>query len=95
MRRVLAVILFGLFLSGCDDGHLRGYTTASSDGRTYLAIADDHDGCALKVDGKPWPHAAGVASPVTPGAHTIACNDAEIRFTIPQGVVFHFDYWGP
>lgn len=95
MRNPISILLLALVVSGCDDGHLRGYTTASPDGRTYLVIEDDYNGCALTVDGKPWLHAVGVAAPVAPGTRTIACNGGEIGFNIPEGVVFHFDYWGP
>jgi len=57
---------------------------------------DDNGGqCGpLKVDGQLWPHSIGEVVPFQPGKHTISCG-AEITFTIPAGVTFKFDYWGP
>lgn len=90
------VAAVALSLSACvDDGHLRGHVTASPDGNTYLAIVDDRDGCALKVDGRLWTAGAGEAQPISPGEHTIDCDGEEIGFIVPEGVVFNFDYWGP
>ena len=85
-----------LTASACDDGHLRGSVTPSSDGKTYLAVVDDNGGrCGpINVDGKLWTRRIGEAGPVEPGIHRIECG-TEIRFTIPPGVVFKFDYWGP
>ena len=80
----------------CDDGYLRGSVATSADGKTYLEVLDDNGGqCGpLIVDGKPWPHAIGVAGPIQPGTHRIECG-GEIEFTVPSGTVFSFDYWGP
>lgn len=83
-------------LVGCGgDGHLRGHLTDSPDGKTYLAIADDHDGCPIKVDGHDWNAPVGVPKSIAPGEHKIECYDGQISFVIPEGVVFNFDYWGP
>lgn len=90
------VVLFAILLTGCDDGHLRGSVTPSEDGGTYLAVVDDNGGhCGpILVDGERWPHAIGVAGEIDPGEHEIECGGS-IRFSIPPGVVFSFDYWGP
>lgn len=78
------------------DGHLRGSVAPSADGRTWLVVADDNGGhCGpLTLDGRPWDHPIGERGAVEPGVHTLACG-GEIEFTIPAGVVFTFDYWGP
>jgi hypothetical protein len=68
----------------------------SPDGKTYLVIEDDEGpACrSIKLDGKPWPHPLHEKAAVEPGGHRIeACN--EIRFDVPKGTIFHFDYWGP
>jgi hypothetical protein len=90
----LLLILYAI--GGCDDGHLRGAVEPSDDGKTYFAIVDDNGGhCGpIKIDGEVWPLAIGQAGPIEPGNHTIECG-AEISFSIPSGVVFEFDYWGP
>jgi hypothetical protein len=94
-RIAIALALAGA-LSGCgDDGHLRGSVTDSSDGKTYLAIADEHDGCSIMVDGQRWTAPKGSPKEIGPGEHVIECGSSEIRFVIPAGVVFNFDYWGP
>ncbi|MDH5821982.1 hypothetical protein QFW77_03105 [Luteimonas sp. RD2P54] len=93
-----AALLLGLAgaLAGCaEDGHLRGFVTDSPDGKTYLAIVDDHDGCPILVDGRKWTAPTGRAREIAPGEHSIECYGGEIRFVIPAGVVFNFDYWGP
>lgn len=86
-------VLIGL--AGCDDSPLRGKIAASPDGKTYLVLADDQNGCAISLDGKSWPVPNGARYSVSPGRHVIACHDSEIEFDIPEGVVFTFDYWGP
>lgn len=78
------------------DGHLRGSTTESSDGQTYLSILDDNGGgCGpILVDGQAWPHKIGVPGLIAPGIHRIECGGG-LELEIPPGVIFHFDYWGP
>ena len=85
-----------ILLSACDDGELRGRTTDSKDGKTYLIVADDNGGqCGpILVDGKVWPHALDAPGAVSPGDHRIACG-SEIEFRIDSGKTFRFDYWGP
>lgn len=75
---------------------MRGTTSPSVDGKTYLAISDDNGGACgpIFIDGKIWPHKINKAAPISPGVHSIECG-AKIEFEIPQGVVFKFDYWGP
>ena len=94
-RRLGAASLLLGCLAGCDDGSLRGSIANSADGKTYLLVADDQDGCAVSVDGKPWPTRPPARRPIAAGTHVIACGEAEIEFDIPEGVVFTFDYWGP
>ena len=93
---VSIIALLTLFCAACTDQDLRGSSTASPDGKTYLVVADDNGGhCGpIKVDGKPWPYAIGKAGRIDPGSHTIECGGA-ITFNIGSGVVFKFDYWGP
>jgi hypothetical protein len=87
---------FVLSLAGCsDDGHLRGHLTDSPDGKAYLAITDDHNGCPIKVDGQAWDAPVGTPRPISLGEHVIECYGGTITFVIPEGVVFNFDYWGP
>ena len=88
--------IVAVFATACNDGYLRGSVTKSIDGKTYLAVVDDNGGkCGpIYVDNKSWPYKIGEAGPISPGRHRIACG-AWIDFDIPQGVVFHFDYWGP
>jgi len=80
----------------CGDGRLRGSVAPSEDGKTYLAVVDDNGGhCGpIRVDGEVWALPLGQPGPIEPGTHTIKCG-AEISFSIPSGVVFEFDYWGP
>lgn len=90
------VLLLLATLLGCEERPLRGSIMASADGKTYLAIVDDNGGhCGpIKVDGRTWMHRIGEVAPISPGTHTITCG-TEIKFDIPRGVTFRFDYWGP
>jgi len=91
----LAAVLF-ISIIGCGaSDQFRGHLTESPDGRTYLAIVDDNNGCDIKVDGQPWRAALGAAQPIQSGKHIIECRDGKIHFIVPEGVVFNFDYWGP
>ena len=97
MRIVNIIIcLSSLYLSGCDDGYLRGSVSPSEDGKTYLSIIDNNGGqCGpIYVDGKVWPHKISKEALIAPGTHTIECG-TKIEFEIPKGVLFKFDYWGP
>ena len=91
-----ALITFVLFLSGCDDGHLRGKVTESSDGETYFAVIDNNGGhCGpILLDGIEWIHPVGEKAKIIPGRHTIKCGST-ISFEVPSGVLYEFDYWGP
>ena len=82
---------------GCASRDLRGRSTPSKDGQTYLVIADDNGGnCGpMRVDGAVWPHAIGKAGRIAPGTHVIACGDGDISFRVDSGQTFRFDYWGP
>ncbi len=92
---IFPIISAALFV-GCDDGFLRGRVEKSTDGKTYLAVVDDNGGhCGpLTVDGKIWPYKINEVGPITPGGHVIDCGGS-ISFTVPAGVIFKFDYWGP
>jgi hypothetical protein len=98
-RTWAALVAAGLLVAcGANDPPLRGKVDKSPDGKTYLKVIDNNGGgCgAIYVDGRAWSHAIGEAGSIEPGAHTIACpKDAKIGFTIPPGVVFNFNYWGP
>lgn len=91
-------IIFSLAVSAlasCHvDSHLRGSVQPSSDGKTYLLVAEGNNCDSIKVDGKSWDYPIGVAGEINPGVHIINCN-GEIEFRIPEKVVFKFDYWGP
>lgn len=94
LRASIALLSAAFVLTACDDGYLRGYVEPSPDGKTYLVFEDDHGGCAMQVNGKPWPHRRGEKGAVSPGMQLVKCG-GELSFQIPEGVVFHFDYWGP
>jgi hypothetical protein len=82
----------------CVDRELRGKSTPSEDGRTYLVIAESPGCPTFDVDGLPWPHALGERGPVSPGVRSISCSGesaVEIQFEVKQGGTFRFDYWGP
>jgi hypothetical protein len=95
-RLVFVVLVITISLVACTNKNLRGSLSPSPDGKTYLAVIDDNGGkCGpILVDGKVWPHSIGQTGLINPGGHTIECG-TEIKFTIPQGMVFKFDYWGP
>jgi hypothetical protein len=96
MKRIIPLI-FGFSLISCgDDGHLRGAVEPSEDSKTYFGVIDDNgDQCGpLLLDGKPWKMPPGEVAPIEPGTHEIKCGTS-ITFTIPEGVVYKFDYWGP
>jgi hypothetical protein len=92
---VLVATVVGLF--ACADRELRGTTSPSADGETYLSIVDDGAICeGLEVDGDPWTHGLDRAARISPGTHEIGCSgEALLSFEIEEGVVFEFDYWGP
>lgn len=90
-------LIISLFVgSGCDDGHLRGKVTSSSDGETYFAVVDNNGGkCGpILLDGKEWAYPIGEKAKINPGRHTLKCG-GEVSFDVPAGVLYEFDYWGP
>ena len=91
----IAIVLL-LMLSSCDSRHLRGTTSVSPDGKTYLAVADNNGGgCGqILVGGVVWPHPIGEPGRIEPGVHKISCG-GEIEFSTPEAAVFRFNYWGP
>jgi hypothetical protein len=92
----VAVSLSLLSFTACRGGDIRGSARPSSDGNTYLVVADDNGGaCPLKLDGKVWPHAKGETGRIQSGKHTLSSCGADINFEVPKGVVYTFDYWGP
>ena len=94
--KAIALLFVAIALGSCSGEHLRGEASRSSDGQTYLAIVDDNGGhCGpIKVDGQPWPYALGKAGPISPGEHTIECG-ISTAFSVPAGMIFKFNYWGP
>jgi len=94
---VLITIVAIAIFAKCTREVVRGDGEPSVDGGTYLAIMD-RNGCTdLKVDGTDWPWEEGVAKPIAPGTHRIACagESSRVEFTIKKGEKFNFDYWGP
>lgn len=83
-----------LACASCSDGHLRGSVESSSDGGTYLIFVEGNNCDPIRVDGAAWPFAIGQTGAISPGDHLVECN-GEIRFNIPAGTTFRFDYWGP
>ncbi len=86
-----------LLVVSCDKRNLRGQSTRSADGHTYLVIVES-PGCAtFTLDGKPWPYAVGAAGLVLAGRREISCSDGsnQIHFEVKRGQTFRFDYWGP
>jgi len=88
--------LVGLSVIGCTAHDLRGSSTPSLDGQTYLVVVDDNGGqCGpLTVDGAPWPHAVGVAGAIIPGDHIVTCG-TEVAVRVESGQTYRLDYWGP
>ena len=94
LPRASLIFIAVLACVSCNDGHLRGTVEQSQDGDTYLVVTEGNNCDHIKIDGVEWPHAIGVTGAIDPGEHAIDCN-GEIRFTIPAGSVFKFNYWGP
>ncbi len=94
--RLIWLALLVMTSVGCADRDLRGSYERSSDGKTYLAILDNNGGgCGpIFLDGEEWRHPIGQAAQIEPGQHTISCG-GDIGFTVPAGVIYRFDYWGP
>jgi hypothetical protein len=94
-RWLLAVLVAASVGRSDGDSNLRGQVTKSADGKTYFGIGERDASCAVaSLDGKEWPHAAGVYAPIAPGAHTLDCG-GEYGFTVDAGTTFLFNYWGP
>jgi hypothetical protein len=91
-----SVFLLSLVVMGCEDHDLRGRFSKSMDGKTYLAVTDDNGGkCGpLTVDGKNWEKPIDRPREIVPGDHVVKCG-GEIGFTVPAGVTYKFNYWGP
>lgn len=96
MRWLVVMCVMSLCLISCSDRPLRGAVEKSTDGKTYLVVAnDDGGGCSpIKLDGRTWPHKIDEPGLVAPGQHKIECG-GHIVFDIPAGATFKFDYWGP
>ena len=98
---VLRSVFFRLFsiafvCAACEDSDMRGKFAKSKDGKTYFAVIDDNGGqCGpLTVDGIEWPKPIDEPREISPGRHVIKCG-GEIAFTVPEGVIYKFKYWGP
>jgi len=90
---VIAIVFASV---GCQSGDIRGSSKPSSDGKTYLIVADDNGGyCPLKLDGKLWAHAKGEAGRIESGQHTLSSCDSDMIFDVPDGYTYTFNYWGP
>ena len=80
------------------DFETRGALVFSEDGKTYLVVDDDNGGqCgSISIDGGAWPYPIHKQGPIEPGTRQIECGGSgKIEFVIPQGVIYHFVYWGP
>ncbi len=97
IKRFVFLLLLLAFLPSCKKGRdLRGLSTPSTDGGTYLIVADDNGGnCQLMLDGKRWTHRKGEAGSVSAGRHTLSSCDSHLVFEVSKGNVYTFDYWGP
>jgi hypothetical protein len=95
--RIQFVFLLVPLILSCAKKDLRGQSTPSADGRTYLVIAESPGCAAFSVDSKGWPHGVGVRGAVPAGRHELSCSDGsnQIQLEINRGQTFRFDYWGP
>lgn len=96
---VLVICFVAYRISLPKNRNLRGSYLPSDDQRTYLVIVDDNGGACepLLIDRAAWLHSKGERGPISPGDHLIQCgsDDSGMSFTVPQGTIFSFDYWGP
>lgn len=69
MGRFAALLLTFLLAFGCSERELRGTSTPSKDGKTYLVVLDDNGGkCGPPfVDGQEWKFAINEPGEITPG----------------------------
>ncbi|WP_032096124.1 MULTISPECIES: hypothetical protein [unclassified Alteromonas] len=95
MKKHCLLLIF-YFAGYADDGFLRGNVKPSEDGLTYFGVLDDNGGHygQLLLDGQRWELTLGKVALIEPGEHILQCG-ASITFTIPEGIVYKFDYWGP
>lgn len=94
----VVLLLAWLTLSSCFREDLRGDSTRSPDGKTYLVIKDDNGGACgpMKLDDQVWPHRINEPGPITPGIHKLECGDSgSVQIEVRAGKTYHFDYWGP
>jgi hypothetical protein len=100
--RILLLPILAVCLSGCpkkSNADLRGHWAPSPDGKSYLIVDDDNGGACgpLAVDGKAWPHDIHRAGAIKPGIHALSCGRQQpgVQFEVPNGAIYHFEYWGP
>ena len=96
MRVSIPVFITFFACASCQDRDLRGSSYPSSDGKTFLVIADNTGGeCGpLTVDGNLWSYPINQPGPILPGDHVLACGTS-LTITVPLGTVYTLDYWGP
>ncbi len=89
-------------LQGCSNRDLRGWWADSDDGQTYFVLEDTNsENCPpVFIDSKEVVTAIGSKVHISAGNHSITCGkageiDQGVEFTVPPGVIYHFDYWGP
>lgn len=89
-------------LQGCSKRDLRGWWADSGDGKSYFVLDDTNGGnCPpVFIDRQEVPGAIGGELQISAGNHSITCGTAGdigqgVAFTVPPGVIYHFDYWGP
>lgn len=93
-RSAALICALALGCVSCGDSQLRGSVEPSHDERTCLVVTGGNNCEQIKIDGSKWPHAIDESGSVGLGVHTIDCN-GRIRFSIPAGKTFKFNYWGP
>jgi hypothetical protein len=97
LTRLQSPFLVAMLVLSCAKEDLRGRSTPSADGHTYLVIAESPGCASFVVDGKSWPHAMGAPGAVLPGRRELSCSDGsnQVQFEVKRGQTFRFDYWGP
>ena len=99
MHRLFALVVLSVTVMGCKPkAKAPGYEERLPDGGALLEF-DVECGKPIWVDGVRWTADSGVALPVAPGEHHVACGDAPdagpaVDITVHDGTKFHFIFWG-
>lgn len=96
---IIAALAMAFLVGACTHRDIRGSSSPSPDGKTYLVIDDDNGGhCGgLLIDDNAWQHALHAAGQVQPGVHQVACGEPSngLAVRVDSGTTYHFNYWGP